>query len=203
MRVLGPRSLLTVGLVTVCAALSTVIWAELRTPPTLDTRSAVRGSVPAPITLPEDEIAYRPLEHYDEIVHRPLFNETRASVEIAAADDAAGVPTEVNRDVQQLSLTGVVITGEKMIALITDTRAGKAHRIERGHSLGEWKLEEVDKDRVTLRRDESERQLMLYKKNPNDEPTGSAESRSARRTYDESPRTTTSRSGRRTLLRPR
>lgn len=203
MRVLGPRSLLTVGLVAVCAVLSAVIWAGLRTPPALDTQSAVRGSVPAPITLPEAEIAYRPLEDYDEIVDRPLFNETRARIEIAAADDAAEVPPEVNHDVQQLSLTGVVISTGKVIALIRDTRAGKAHRIERGHSLGEWKLEEVDKDRVTLRRDESERQLMLYKKSPNDEPTGSAESRSAGRTYDESPRTTTSRSGRRTLLRPR
>ncbi|NIR28403.1 MAG: pilus assembly protein PilP [Gammaproteobacteria bacterium] len=167
------------SLVLLCAGLGVLAWAELARAPAPAGRTA--EVAPGETVLAERSgqamLAFSPLRDYEEIVRRPLFNETREPDEAAVEDETAG-PSVTAGQADQLTLTGVVISGDKLIALIRDGRAGRVHRVQRGNSLGEWRLEQVEKESVTLRKGESERQLTLYtKKAPAEKPRRAARQR--------------------------
>lgn len=171
------RSLATLGLLALCAGLAGVVWWELERAPAA--RSVELASVEAAPPAPAPEAAgirLPPLDQYDAIVQRPLFNETRAPIESAPGAEAGSAPARAaERAFEELTLTGVVISADKLIALIKDVRAGTVHRVEPGAPLGAWRLERVDAESVTLRNEDTERTLTLYKREP-PSPAGAAQS---------------------------
>jgi hypothetical protein len=182
MRKVLQGSLATLSLAGACAGLALVIWGELNGAPgpRPDASSAAGAETPSAQQADAREavIASRPLAEYDEIVRRPLFNETRAPMGGSANDDTGIASVRAAPGDEELVLTGIVISADKLIALIWDTRAGKVRRVEQGQSVGRWQLEAVNKDSVTLRHDETQRELLLHEK---DKPVPAPRTRGRRR----------------------
>lgn len=181
MRKVLQGSLATLSLAGACAGLALVIWGELNgTPgPRPDASSAAGAPSAQQPDAHEAVITSRPLAEYDEIVRRPLFNETRAPMGGSADGDTGIASVRAAAGDDELVLTGIVISADKLIALIWDTRAGKVHRVEQGQSVGRWHLEAVNKDSVTLRHDETQRELLLHEK---DKPVPAPRTHGRRRT---------------------
>ncbi|MBL1379323.1 hypothetical protein [Zobellella iuensis] len=98
------------------------------------------GYAPAP--------AYPPLEQFDEIISRPLFDESRRPQAGAGGDPISASAAAMR---EKWRLTGVVWEGDQQLALFSERQGEGRARIKVGMYLdGSWQLEEITVDAVTL-----------------------------------------------------
>lgn len=94
------------------------------------------------------------LDDYAAIIERPLFSEDRRPYEPEVAEAAPDRPAgPVNTPVtkrEEYSLSAVIISGDKRIALIETRNGKKIHRLREGEDLDGWTLTEVQPARVSL-----------------------------------------------------
>jgi len=161
---MSPRSARLRGwsLLALCAVLSALIALELEqaagladAPGAPNEASAAQPSAQAR-ALPGESIALAPVQQFDEIVERTLFDASRRAAPEESDEPAA--PAEL----RDLILTGVVITPEAKLALFRDKTPSQVIRLGPGDAFGKWLLEEVRDDGVTLRRGQARRELRLY-----------------------------------------
>lgn len=107
-------------------------------------------------------IALAPLENYQEIVERPLFFATRRPAPPEPEETAAPADPVSEGDVA-MTLIGVVKTPEAEIALVQNDETGKVARLRVGEKIASWQLEQVDANRVVLRKGDQIRELALLR----------------------------------------
>jgi general secretion pathway protein N len=93
-----------------------------------------------------------PVEVFDDIVARPLFEPSRRPVvvdgaESAALKDTVAPPPRLGANID-ISLTGVVIDGDRGIALVVHN--GKTDRVRTGEPVAGWRVETIETERVVL-----------------------------------------------------
>ncbi|WP_375056545.1 hypothetical protein [Zobellella sp. DQSA1] len=98
------------------------------------------GNAPAP--------AYPPLEQFDEVISRPLFDESRRP---QASEDEDPISESAAAMREKWRLTGVVWEGNQQLALFSERQGEGRARIKVGMYLdGGWQLEEIGTDTATL-----------------------------------------------------
>lgn len=107
------------------------------------------------VAMPQQLVQMQPVEAYQVILERPIFNQSRRP----EADSALGVqevPVETESQAADLDvrLTGVVLTPEMKIVTLTPKDKGEALIVREGAALeGEqvgWSISQIDARQVTL-----------------------------------------------------
>lgn len=173
----GVRLWVPTVLALICLALAFEVNAKLAGEPGLwpEVRKIYRAWRPGPAVetglvaakLPPTRVAplpatptfvMDPLANYEEIVVRPLFSPTRrppSEEVVAAAAEAPESPLK-------LVLRGVIVTGERRIALFeTENGDDEKPRLTIGDSHEGWFLRAIEPDNVTFERDDEIRVLEL------------------------------------------
>lgn len=105
--------------------------------------------------MPEIRDILAPKEEYEDIVNFPLFIEGRKpakSADTSLEDHASDNPA--------LTLTGVMLTADNLLALIADEK--KLHyRLKEGDEIQGWKIASVQKDKVILMKNGQAKELPL------------------------------------------
>jgi hypothetical protein len=166
------------GLAGLCVALA---WLDLYlytgsngpVEPVLATEREQVAVAPLP---PEPSFAIGPLEHFSEIVERPIFSQGRRLPEVAPA-------TVADPEVASLDfvLEGVVITPGQRLALFRPETGGQPVRVPEGGKVRGWAVVAVQPYSVTIRRGEEEATLELKFKAPSPAPAGPARRATRRR----------------------
>lgn len=107
------------------------------------------------------------LSEYREIIERPLFRpDRRPFVLEKVATEPVETPTrEPRRQEEIFTLSAVIITDDKRLALIEHGRARKLKRVMQGEVLNGWQIDRVFPNQVTIQRGSETRTLEL-KVNP-------------------------------------
>lgn len=74
----------------------------------------------------------KPFPTYAEILNRPLFNESRAPEEVP---DTAQAPESTAAGELNATLSGIIITKDARLAIVTNTANGEAQRVRVGQPL--------------------------------------------------------------------
>lgn len=110
--------------------------------------------------MPEYELS--PLEDYQEIDERTLFNDTRRLPEIEAAPTTAATPEPVAEPFpEHMGLTAILMTGDRPIALIRDKQNNEFFKLEQGENLSGWKIASILEDRLVLTQGENRQEMLL------------------------------------------
>jgi general secretion pathway protein N len=97
-----------------------------------------------------------PASDYMEVGNRPLFSRDRRPAPMAASNDAAAVPLEVN-------LTSVLITPSLKLAIVQNLSDGASRRVRLGDTLEgtAWRLVQLEPRRAVFEGPEGQRDLAL------------------------------------------
>ncbi|HEX3430096.1 MAG TPA: hypothetical protein VHT03_04350 [Rhizomicrobium sp.] len=98
-----------------------------------------------------------PIAAFAEVDNRSVFNPSRIRV---SSPSLAGTTTGTTLP-SDISLVGVILDGEKKLALIKSPQQPLAVGLGIGDSIEGWQVTRVDADRVSLRAGGPEQQLML------------------------------------------
>jgi hypothetical protein len=112
--------------------------------------------VPGHDSAPETgQVSLEQLERYKEVLARPLFSSSRRPREIPPQD---ATPMGI------VTLTGVVITPTRRIAVVTDSGAARSRQVREGDDLGNAIVGRILKDRIELKTPEGRILLVRMQK---------------------------------------
>lgn len=117
----------------------------------------------AAVTKPDDKLPA--LRTYNEIIKRPLFSPDRRPM--ATDTVVSGTGIESGKSVanpggpKEYTLSAVIITGDKRLALIETLARKKTERLQEGEILDDWILTKIEPTRVSLKKGEEEKILEL------------------------------------------
>jgi type II secretory pathway component PulC len=150
------RSRLVVLLALLCALLAWVIYEEIAGIRAIKVTEAggvtAAAGAPAPIAS-EAAFAMPDRQSLAVILERPLFTQTRRPSSIPNDGAPAASP--------DFTLSGVMISGGERSALIRSDDTGTVQQLKRGESIAGWTLVEIATDRVIVRRDATETEILL------------------------------------------
>lgn len=167
----------TIILLVLCLTLALLIAGEIkygaqwREEKMADLAESVKSaqSVHIQEDIPKVDLNFPPLQQYTELVERPLFMSTRRPPEPEEEESVAQEePPSASPKKLQATLTSVVITPQKRIALVTDHRNGQIVRLEHGSTLAGWHVELIIEDKVLLTQGGEIQELELWKYGKND-----------------------------------
>lgn len=154
----GVAGLLFVGL----AIESALLKSERMTAAAASEKAAVPEATQA---VDSEDFELPDVQEYETIVERPLFMEgRRPGVEVNSITAAAAPDTPLT-----VKLVGVAFTPTDKTALLVDAK-GKYKRLKKNGLIEGWTLIEFAPDKVTLQRDDEQRELMLLKPKPKTQP---------------------------------
>ena len=136
----------------VSVVLAWSIYAELTANPVPDVGSIVRISRPVSVAPapPAAEFSFPPIEAFAGALARPIFSQTRRP---PVDDVVAVIEPDPTLDV---SLRGVILSGEERIALIIPAGGTEIVRLKENEQFEGWTLIAVEPDQVVFRRDVEE-----------------------------------------------
>jgi hypothetical protein len=105
------------------------------------------------------QVSLEQIERYKEVLARPLFSPSRRPAEIPPQD---ATPMGI------VTLTGVVITPTRRIAVVTDGGAARSRQVREGDDLGNAVVGRILKDRIELKTPEGRTLLVRIQKGRND-----------------------------------
>ena len=108
-----------------------------------------------------------PQEAFSEIVERPLFMENRRPYvpPVSKGPKEPKRPHQVETDILTLiSLSAIVITKDKRIALIEDNRTRKLQQLRRGETFNGWTLTDIRTNSIAMQKGQDTRQIELVVK---------------------------------------
>jgi Type II secretion system protein C len=118
------------------------------------------GAGPVLVEDVQAEFSLPPLGHYSEIVERPLFTTDRkppAAVPEEEQAVAAGPMVSL-----PWRLVGVVITPQRRQAILQGGAANTTLHVEPGMQVDQWRVAEVQPDRIVLAMGSQQEQLLLH-----------------------------------------
>lgn len=159
------KSAATLALLCLLAAL--VVAAELLVPNETEVQVSRHQTEPADVApsadLPEpaQPVDLPPLEHYSEIVERPLFVAGRRPEESVAEPVAEAPKSAAPAPKTKVKLTGIVLTAKERSALFYDETQKLSWRLTQGQDMEGWLLAEVQPDKVVLTRGDETQEMLL------------------------------------------
>jgi hypothetical protein len=149
----APTSLSTGLLLLACAALGGVIALEASEEFSFAPEvTAAAPALPDPPAPERTDYVPPPESDFEIIAERPLFSPSRRPfVPAVALAPEAGPEAEAVAEPLLAELIGVVLTGAQRSVLIQE-EGRPLRRVHLGQSLEGWRIEEVERDHVTLRR---------------------------------------------------
>ena len=106
---------------------------------------------------------------FNEIIERPLFNETRLPFETGKPEqtvvDTRKNNTKARNKQEQLSLNAVVMTPDKQIAIIQSGPGKDLQRVALGEAIEGWTLDDVSSHSIRLVKGKEIKDLELEIKN--------------------------------------
>lgn len=115
-----------------------------------------------------------PPERYEDVLARPLFNQSRRPDPPREKLQVGGGET-AEASAARISLSGVVLTRGKRVALLRLDNDPKLMHVAEGQQAGGWLIEVVRADRVVLRRGDSRTEVGLQYKRSNAAESAPAE----------------------------
>ena len=157
---LNPAQVVLAG---VCAALLVVLGYLLFAPlPEIALPQVHAQAEPVEDDAPLPRFEPPPMAAFAEIDDRSVFNPARVRVSspsLAGTSNATTLPSD-------LSLVGVILDGEKKLALIKSPQEPLAVGVGVGGTIEGWQVTRVEPDRVALRAGGPEQQLLLSDNKP-------------------------------------
>jgi hypothetical protein len=157
-------------LVVVCVVLVIVLLDEVnRDYSTIsDTANASLASQSLTILGIEANDSFAGIDAYEEIIHRPLFNDDRKpyvyvepAVQAKPPVKTKERPAPLSKPQQQLSLTAVVITPETSLAILQAGNTKTLQRVRLGETIDGWTLAEIQEQAIVLKQGEQVQTLEL------------------------------------------
>jgi len=121
---------------------------------------AASGTAPVAAESPALGELLEPMDAYAEIVERPLFIDTRRPPEPAPEVAAAAPPPPPPRPLRA-TLTSIVITPERHLALVVDHASKRSVRLAEGADFAGWQVERIENEQVIFRQGEQTQVLQL------------------------------------------
>ena len=160
----GPLPWLAAG---TCLVMVCVVFAEIRARPTIHDAPAFQATAAEGLPAPTPSRQAMPEKNrLEAIVERPLFSSSRRP-----HSEQTSVASAPNLD---LSLFGVVISTDEAVALVKPGAGGGPMRVKQGEEISGWTVARIEPDRILVRRDVMERELLLDFKTPAPPPPGTA-----------------------------
>jgi general secretion pathway protein N len=136
-------------------------WLNPPPPPTVPAGAA--GGVEPDIEVePFQPPRIADLDYYTETVERPVFYPERRPPE-PESEVVVQAPEPPPAPDVELTLVGVMLTGEATAALIRDGDTNRVARLNLGEEVADWRLEQIQPQRVTLSRGDRTRELELVR----------------------------------------
>jgi len=182
------RLVMIAALVLFCVVSMALVVNAILNPPKLPTAQVLNPPNESPplaeSVLSVQDFAVAPLDDYADIVERPLFLEARRppdpeQEEVAEPEEPA--PTK-KQEVTFL-LQGVLMTPESTMALLRVEQDNKVVRLRVGEKEGDWQVESIQPDSVSLRSGEEVVKVPLVRNKPRPKrkpPTARRSARDAR-----------------------
>ena len=115
------------------------------------------------------EFVFPKITAFNEIIERPLFNETRLPFETGKPEqtvvDTRKNNTKARNKQEQLSLNAVVMTPDKQIAIIQSGPGKDLQRVALGEAIEGWTLDDVSSHSIRLVKGKEIKNLELEIKN--------------------------------------
>jgi hypothetical protein len=158
-------------LLSFCVIFITILWFELNHghSNTVEIDVINIDSPPKDLDVDLKEIVFPDITAFDEIIERPLFNKTRLPFEAQKSEQTVVNTTKNNTRTknkqEQYSLSGVVMTLDKKIAIIQSGRGKDLQRVALGETFDGWILEDVSAHSIRLVKGNEIKDLELEIKN--------------------------------------
>ena len=162
------QKLIRICLLGICGFFAILLWQQVSAPiPTANDK--IKTQIKSDTELVENEnihnVSFPEIAAFDEIVERPLFNATRQPF-VAAASEAIKKATPQKKKTttgrqNQLSLSAVVITSKKQIAILQNVKDKSLQRIALGDTVDGWTLNEVTPNSIKLSKGDEIKNLEL------------------------------------------
>lgn len=155
MRQKRTKSRLVVLLGLVCLVLAWVIYEEIAGAPVIKATEA--GAVAAPgaeASGPSEAAFAMPDRQWLAVIReRPLFTQTRRPSSVASDDALAGSA--------DFTLSGILISAGERSALVRAGDTQTVQQLKEGENIAGWTLVEIGPDRIVVRRDSIETEILL------------------------------------------
>jgi len=154
-----------------CVIFITILWFELNPEYSNNIKSEVIDVDLSPTDsgIELKEFVFPKITAFNEIIERPLFNETRLPFETGKPEqtvvDTRKNNTKVRNKQEQLSLNAVVMTPDKQIAIIQSGRGKDLQRVALGEAIEGWTLDDVSSHSIRLVKGKEIKDLELEIKN--------------------------------------
>lgn len=154
-----------IGLAALCLALAALFVFEQNAEPAAAEVPVLRWqpAAPAPLALAP---ALPPSDSFAAIDERPLFNPARKPVQ--PAPDAAAAAAAPPPPPSNVSLIGIIIDGERRIAMLRTPASPLAISVAVGQDVGGWQVSAIEPGRVVLHSGTSDFVLDLNARRPSD-----------------------------------
>lgn len=111
-----------------------------------------------------------PVEHFAQIVARPLFNPSRRPAP-RAQEKTPPKPPPVRKEEgpgpsQRFVLVGVLLAGDRHGALLMEKQTGVTLKVLEGENLDEWRVKDISEDEITLLRGNAQVVIGFAKSDP-------------------------------------
>jgi hypothetical protein len=152
---------------------------ELQPPPAIDSPNG--SSTLADPALSVQDFAVAPVVDYADIIERPLFLEARRPPDPEQEEaEKPDEPTPSEKQDITFMLQGVLMTPESTMALLWIEQENKVVRLRVGEKEGDWQLESIQSDSVSLRSGKEVVEVPLVRNKPRPARKPPAAGRSAR-----------------------
>lgn len=121
-----------------------------------------------------------PLTDYAEIIERPLFMEDRRPFVppevVTPAKPTTRKAPATRRQEQTFSLSAIIITDDKRIALLESGREKKLHKVSQGDELDGWTIVDIAPNKISMQKGTETREMELAVKSSPKPTRGRAQS---------------------------
>jgi hypothetical protein len=158
-------------LLSLCVIFTTILLFELNPEYSNNIKSEVIDADLSPTDSGIDlkEFVFPEITAFNEIIERPLFNETRLPLGTGKPEqtvvDTRKNNTKVRNKQEQLSLNAVVMTPDKQIAIIQSGPGNDLQRVALGEAIEGWTLDDVRAHSIRLVKGKEIKDLELEIKN--------------------------------------
>ena len=150
-------------LCTTCV-LGFTLWSELNKPIALPVSIGIDNKpvITDNILLQEIKYEISKASDYDEIINRPLFFEDRKPfVYVKPEKQLKQKKQTTPKKTEQYSLSAVIITSERQLAIIQSGRGKTLQRISLGEDIDGWTLETIEPRSILLKKGNETKNLEL------------------------------------------
>ncbi len=119
--------------------------------------------------LSDDDFVLPKIERYAEMVEKPLLVKERRPIK-TAEEETIDPDLEVKKTKLNSKLMGVISTPAGIVALILNSKTGRYVRAKQGEEVDNWRVTEVQPDKVILKQGNETEELQLRKPKPKHRP---------------------------------